>query len=348
MNPKIKVSIVGATGYTGVELLRLLANHPQVEVVNVTSRQDEGCLISEIFPSLRPFYGLRFTNPNDDELGQSDVVFFATPHTVAMSQVAKLLQRGTRVIDLSADFRLKDIAIWEEWYKVKHQATAYVDRAIYGLVELNREKIKTAQLVAVPGCYVTCVTLGLLPVLEHALLDQEANIIADCKSGVSGAGKSAKISNLFCEASDSMKAYALQGHRHYPEIQQNIALFDRDIAKKLIFVPHLIPMIRGMQATIYIKLRDNSIDLHEVFKDYYKNEKFIEVLPQGSVPETRNVRGSNICQLAVYRMYQSDCYAILSTIDNLMKGASGQAVQNMNVMFGLKESLGLNLVPLVP
>ncbi|MCV2503124.1 MAG: N-acetyl-gamma-glutamyl-phosphate reductase [Neisseriaceae bacterium] len=348
MSQKIRVSVVGATGYTGVELLRLLANHPQVEVVNVTSRQEEGRLVSEIFPSLRSFYNLKFTNPHDDELSQSDVVFFATPHTVAMKQVAKLLQKGTKVIDLSADFRLKNIPIWEQWYKVKHEATEYVKQAVYGLVELNREKIKKAQLVAAPGCYVTCVTLGLLPVLAQDLLDKDTNIIVDCKSGVSGAGKSAKIPNLFCEASDSMKAYALQGHRHFPEIQQNIALFDQDIAKKLVFLPHLIPMIRGMQATIYIRLKDDSIDLQKVFEDYYRNEKFVDVLPQGAVPETKNVRGSNICQLAVHKMYESDCYVILSTIDNLMKGASGQAVQNMNVMFGLAESLGLDLVPLVP
>ncbi|MFH4354831.1 MAG: N-acetyl-gamma-glutamyl-phosphate reductase [Neisseriaceae bacterium] len=343
----ISVSVVGGSGYTGVELLRLLAQHPKVEVVNVISRQERGRLVTEVFPHLRGKYELVFSDP-DEEILKSGVVFFATPHMVAMKQADNWLQQGVRVIDLSADFRFRDIELWERWYGVKHASPQLARSAVYGFPELNSNLIKEAALVAVPGCYVTAVTLALLPVLEHGLLKAQEVIIADCKSGVSGAGRSVNRNSLLAEMAENFKAYGLQGHRHLPEIQQNIALFDPALAKQFVFVPHLLPMVRGLQATVYLSLENSAIDLQTVYEDFYHASAFVEILSPGEVPETKNVRGSNRCQIAIQRLGVESRYVVIAVIDNLMKGAAGQAIQNLNLMFGWEESCGLGTIPVVP
>jgi N-acetyl-gamma-glutamyl-phosphate reductase len=347
-NKKLKVGIVGGTGYTGVELLRLLANHPDVNVIAVTSRGEAGMLVADMFPSLRGYIDLAFSDPASANLSECDVVFFATPHGVAMSQTPGLLASNTKVIDLAADFRLQDAAVFEKWYKMPHSCPDVLENAVYGIPELNREKIKTAQVIANPGCYPTTVILGLNPLLEKNLIDFNAPIIADSKSGVSGAGRKAEVSTLFSEAGDNLKAYGVSGHRHHPEIDAQLKqLAGNDL--QFIFVPHLIPMIRGMLSTIYVKLTEaaKNIDLQQLYEQRYQNEYFVDVLPKGKLPETRTVRGSNHLRIALQP--QANGYlTILVVQDNLVKGAAGQAVQNMNIMFGLHETEGLNVVPLMP
>jgi N-acetyl-gamma-glutamyl-phosphate reductase len=341
----IKVGIVGGTGYTGVELLRLLALHPQAELRVITSRADAGTPVSQMFPNLRGYVSLNFTHPDEAHLEQCDVVFFATPHGIAMQQAQALLDAGVKVVDLSADFRLRDIAAWEKWYGMSHTCPDLVAEAVYGLPEVNREKIKAARLVANPGCYPTAVQLGFLPLLEAGLVD-DCNLIADAKSGVSGAGRKAELGIIFPEASDSFKAYGVAGHRHLPEIKQGLAQAAQHEVG-LTFVPHLTPMIRGIHATLYGRVKKD-VDLQALFERRYANETFVDVLPAGSMPETRSVRGANTCRIAVHRPQGGDTVVVLSVIDNLVKGAAGQAVQNMNIMFGLPESTALELVPLLP
>lgn len=344
----IKVGIVGATGYTGVELLRLLALRKDVSIDVVTSREMEGTPVSSLFPNLRGYVDLPFTVPDDDTLARCDVVFFATPHNVAMKSARSLLDRGVRVIDLSADFRLKDRAQWEHWYKEEHQSPELLEKAVYGLPEVNRDKIRDAQLIAVPGCYPTSVQLGLIPLLEAGLVDV-TRIIADAKSGVSGAGRKAAVGSLLSESSESLNAYGVSGHRHLPEISQGLRLAaGADVG--LTFIPHLTPMIRGIHATLYsTPLRSIlASDLQTLFEQRYENEPFVDVMPQGSQPATRNVRGSNRCQIAVHYLKPSNTIVVLSVIDNLVKGASGQAVQNMNIMFGCEETCGLDGIALLP
>ena len=341
----IKVGIVGGTGYTGVELLRLLALHPQVELRAITSRADAGTPVNQMFPSLRGFLDISFTHPDTAHLEQCDVVFFATPNGIAMQQVRALLDAGVRVIDLAADFRIKDVKVWEKWYGMSHACPDLIAQAVYGLPEVNRDKIRQAQLVANPGCYPTAVQLGFFPLLEAGLVDA-GSLIADAKSGVSGAGRKAEVGSLFSEASDNFKAYGVSGHRHLPEIRQGLA----SVAKHevgLTFVPHLTPLIRGIHATLYARLKTDT-DLQTLFEKRYENEPFVDVMPAGSLPETRSVRGSNRCRIAVHRPQDGDMVVVLSVIDNLVKGAAGQAVQNMNIMFGLPEATALNLVPLLP
>ncbi len=342
----IKVGIVGATGYTGVELLRLLAQHPYTEVTTVTSRQEAGKKVSDLFANLRGIYDLTFSTPDEANLEQCDLVFFATPNGVAMKEAPALLEKGVRVIDLSADYRIKDINIWSEWYKMAHTSPQWVEKAVYGLPELNHEQIKTAQLIANPGCYPTATTLGLLPLLHNKLLANNHSIIADCKSGVSGAGRKAEIGSLFSEASDNFKSYAVAGHRHLPEIKQTLAAFLPE--PELVFVPHLTPMIRGMQATIYVHTTEPLNNPQTLYQDYYQNNPNVDVLPQGLYPETRSVRGSNLCRISVQNAPQSNILVIMSVIDNLVKGASGQAIQNMNLMFGFAEHTSLNQPALLP
>ena len=341
----IKVGIVGGTGYTGVELLRLLAVHPHVELQAITSRADAGTLVSNMFPSLRGFVNLKFTHPDEANLSQCDVVFFATPNGIAMQQVRSLLEAGVKVIDLAADFRLQDIASWEKWYGMTHACPDLVAEAVYGLPEINRAKIKQARLIANPGCYPTAVQLGMIPLLEAGVIDSNY-LIADTKSGVSGAGRTAGITNLFSEAGDNFKAYGVAGHRHLPEIQQGLA---RTVGKAvgLTFVPHLTPMIRGIHATLYGRLT-RDVDLQALFEQRYADEPFVDVMPAGSHPETRSVRGSNRCRIAVHRPQGGDTVVVLSVIDNLVKGAAGQAVQNMNLLFDFPETMALNIVPLLP
>lgn len=343
----IKAGIVGATGYTGVELLRLLALHDDVAIEVVTSREMEGTAVSSLFPNLRGYVDLAFTAPDDDALAACDVVFYATPHTVAMKSAASLMARGVRVIDLSADFRLQDRVEWETWYKETHESPELIAQAVYGLPEVNRDKIRDAQLIAVPGCYPTAVQLGFLPLLENALIDP-SRLIADAKSGVSGAGRKAAVGSLLCESSESMNAYGVAGHRHLPEISQGLrAAAGQDVG--LTFIPHLTPMIRGIHATLYsTPVGDVSAgQLQALFEDRYRSEPFVDVMPMGAQPATRNVKGSNRCQLAVHYLERSNNIVVLSVIDNLVKGASGQAVQNMNIMFGLEESAGLKTISLL-
>ena len=343
----IKVGIVGGTGYTGVELLRVLANHPQVRVDVITSRSEEGIRIADMFPNLRGHYDLAFTVPDVERLAQCDVVFFATPHGVAMSMAPELVARGVRIIDLGADFRIKDVPLWEQWYKLEHTCPDLVEQAVYGLPEVNRDAIAEAQLVACAGCYPTAAQLGFLPLLESGLVDHR-RLIADCKSGVSGAGRGANVGSLLCEASESMKAYGVPGHRHLPEIRQGLTrAAGRQVG--LTFVPHLTPMIRGIHATLYSVLKD-PVDpgLQQLFEERFADEPFVDVMPAGSHPETRSVKGSNVCRISVHRPQQDDTVVVLSVIDNLVKGASGQAVQVMNIMFGFAEDEGLKIVGLMP
>ncbi|ASP40840.1 N-acetyl-gamma-glutamyl-phosphate reductase [Bacterioplanes sanyensis] len=342
----IKVGIVGGTGYTGVELLRLLAHHPEVELRVITSRSEEGVAVADLYPNLRGHVDLKFTVPDAQALAACDLVFFATPHGVAHALADEVLAAGARVVDLSADFRLTDIATWESWYGQAHGAPHLVDQAAYGLPERYRSKVCDSKLVAVPGCFPTSIELGLLPLAEKGLLkDQRA--IADCKTGVSGAGRGAKVGSLLCEASESLHAYGVSGHRHLPEIRQVLS----DAAGSSVdvtFIPHLTPMIRGIHATLYCRSDLSQEELQQLYQQRYADEPFVDVMPAGSAPSTRSVKGSNVCRIAVHKLAYSDQVVILSAIDNLVKGASGQAVQNMNLMFGLEETCGLNHVALMP
>lgn len=343
---KVKVGIVGGTGYTGVELLRLLALHPQAELAVITSRGEAGLPVADMFPSLRGRVDLVFTDPANADLASCDVVFFATPNGIAMQQVKTLLDQGVRVIDLAADFRIRDVAVWEKWYGMTHACPEAVESAVYGLPEINREKIRNAQLVANPGCYPTSVQLGFLPLLEAGVVDTN-HLIADAKSGVSGAGRKAETHILLAEAGDNFKAYGVPGHRHLPEISQGLNLMSGQNKVRLTFVPHLVPMIRGIHATLYARLTAEA-DLQKLFEERYAEEPFVDVLPKGAHPETRSVRGSNHCRIAVHRPQNGDTVIVLSVIDNLVKGAAGQAVQNMNIMFGFAETAGLDVLPLLP
>lgn len=349
MAKKLKIGIVGGTGYTGVELLRLLALHPYAELTVITSRGDTGLPVADMFPSLRGYVDLTFSDPTTVDLSACDVVFFATPHGVAMSQAQALFKAGVKIIDLAADFRLQDTAVFEKWYKMPHACADILKDAVYGIPELYREQIKSADVIGNPGCYPTTVLLGLAPLLEQGFIDFSAPILADCKSGVSGAGRKAEVATLFAEASDNMKAYGVAGHRHHPEIHAQLMQLASEKVD-FIFVPHLIPMIRGMLSTIYVKLsaRANSLDLQTLYEKRYANEQFVDVLPAGNLPETRSVRGSNQLRIALHKQADTGYLTILVVQDNLVKGAAGQAVQNMNIMFGLDESSGLQVVPLLP
>ena len=337
----IQVGIVGGTGYTGVELLRLLASHPHVELKVITSRSEDGVAVADMFPNLRGRLDLRFTAPDMGALKECDVAFFATPNGTAMHMTRELLEAGVRVIDLAADFRIKDIALWEKWYGMTHACPDLVAEAVYGLPEMNRAGIANARLLANPGCYVTAVTL-----LESGVIRADS-LVADAKSGVSGAGRKAELGILYSEVEGSFKAYAVKGHRHLPEISQNLnSVVEQPVG--LTFVPHLLPMVRGIHATLYGKLAKPDTDLQALFEQRYANEPFVDVMPAGSFPETRTVRGSNMCRMAVHRPQGGDTVVVLSVIDNLVKGASGQAVQNMNIMFGFPESAGIDQIAVLP
>jgi N-acetyl-gamma-glutamyl-phosphate reductase len=345
----IKAGIVGGTGYTGVELLRLLVQHPQAELKAITSRKEAGTPVARMCPSLRRRVELAFSEPSARALAGCDVVFFATPNGVAMGEARAVLEGGARIVDLSADFRIQDIAEWERWYKAKHAAPELVREAVYGLPEINRARVREARLVANPGCYPTAVQLGFLPLIEAGVVDV-AHLIADAKSGVSGAGRKTELNLMFSEASDNFSAYSVMGHRHWPEIRQGLAqIAKRDVG--LVFTPHLTPLIRGIHATLYARITKEA-DFQQLFEKRYAGEPFVDVMPAGSHPDTRSVRAANTCRLAVHRppeqASRSDTLVVLSVIDNLVKGAAGQAVQNMNLMFGLAETTGLEQVAVVP
>jgi N-acetyl-gamma-glutamyl-phosphate reductase len=345
----IRAGIVGGTGYTGVELLRLLAQHPDVELKAITSRKEAGTPVARMFPSLRRRVELAFSEPGARTLQGCDVVFFATPNGVAMTEARAILDAGARVVDLSADFRIQDVAEWERWYKTKHAAPELVREAVYGLPEMNREQLRRARLVANPGCYPTSVQLGFLPLVEAGVVDVD-HLIADAKSGVSGAGRKAELPLSFSEAADNFAAYNVMGHRHWPEIRQGLAqAAKREVG--LVFTAHLTPLIRGIHATLYARVTKD-LDFQQLFEKRYAGEPFVDVMPAGSHPDTRSVRAANTCRIAVHRppesTRRSDTLVVLSVIDNLVKGASGQAVQNMNLMFGLPEAAGLEQVAVVP
>lgn len=346
----IKVGIVGGTGYTGVELLRLLSAHPSVELTAITSRKEDGLPVADMFPSLRGHVSLAFSSPDKAKLSECDVVFFATPHGVAMAQARELLSAGVRVIDLAADFRLKDPTEFEKWYGMPHGCHDLLEEAVYGLPEVNRDAIKAARIIGLPGCYPTSMQLGFAPLLAQGRpLVNEAALIADCKSGVSGAGRKAEISTLLAEASDNFKAYSVKGHRHLPETVQGLqAIAGRKVG--LTFVPHLVPMIRGIHATLYAPILPDAreIDFQALYENHYQGARFVDVLPPGSHPETRSVRASNMLRIAVHRPGNGDLLVILVVEDNLVKGAAGQGVQCMNIMFGFDEAAGLSAVPVMP
>ncbi len=342
----IKAGIVGGTGYTGVELLRLLVAHDEVELSVITSRSEAGQAVSSLYPNLRGHVDILFSEPDFAMLSSCDVVFFATPNGVAMKMVPQLLDAGVKVIDLAADFRLKDSAIWKKWYGMDHACEDVLAEAVYGLPELNRDAIKQARIVANPGCYPTAVSLGFIPLIENNLLDDQ-HLIADAKSGVSGAGRGTNLGSLLCEASESVKPYGVDGHRHLPEIKQVLSeVAGHDVG--ITFVPHLMPMIRGIETSLYGVLKTQVEDLHLLYTERYKNEPFVDVLPLGVMPETRSVKGSNMCRISVFRPQGGDTVVISSVIDNLVKGAAGQAVQNMNLMFNLDEAMGISQVALLP
>ncbi|MDG6774813.1 N-acetyl-gamma-glutamyl-phosphate reductase [Thiomicrorhabdus sp. ZW0627] len=345
---KVQVGIVGGTGYTGVELLRNLATHPHAEVVAITSRSEAGVKVEDMYPNLRGHYDLAFSEPTLDVLKGCDVVFFATPHGVAMSMAPELTAAGVKVIDLAADFRINDLQVWAKWYGMEHTCPEMMEQVAYGMPELFREQIKQANIIANPGCYPTSILLALMPLLRAGLIELDG-IIADGKSGVSGAGRGANVAMLGAEMSESFKAYGVGGHRHLPEMKDKLAQLTGEPVD-LTFVPHLVPMVRGMESTIYATLSEDvsQEDLQILFEKTYENEYFVDVMPAGSLPETRMTKGSNMCRMAVYRPQGGSKVVVTSVIDNLVKGAAGQAVQNMNLLFGLEENAGLQQVALLP
>ena len=347
----IKVGIVGGTGYTGVELLRLLAHHPAAKLVSITSRGEAGTRVDAMFPSLRGHVDLQFVAPTPQAASGCDVVFFATPHGVAMSQARALVEAGVRVIDLAADFRLRDPALFERWYKMPHACPDLLAESVYGLPETARAALRTARIVGMPGCYPTSVQLGLLPLLELERAQpgsiELSGLIADSKSGASGAGRKAEVGLLLSEVADNFKPYGLGGHRHHPEIVQQLQIAAGSPVG-LTFVPHLLPTVRGILSTIYVRLKGASTaDLQALYERRYADEPFVDVMPAGSAPETRSVRGSNVARIALHRPAEN-LLTVFVVEDNLVKGASGQAVQAMNVMFGRPETEGLGHVPLLP
>ena len=342
----IKAGIIGGSGYTGVELIRLLHSHPEAEVVAISSRGLKGKKVGAVFPSLIGLSDLVYSLPTDDALNECDIIFFATPHGVAMEDAGAFIKKGIKVIDLGADFRIDDAKNWSKWYGTEHTQAALLSEAVYGLPEVRRDAIKNARLVANPGCFPTAVLLALKPLMENKLIDY-SNIIADCKSGTSGAGRTTNQATLFCEVTDSFKAYGVSGHRHLPEIQQELELMTGEEVG-LTFVPHLLPMVRGIEATIYVDLLDAKIDVRPYFEQAYRDEEFVKILDTGVYPETRSVRSSNYCQIGIQYVTHSNKLVIMSVIDNLVKGAAGQAIHNMNLMFGVEESTGLLQAGLLP
>ena len=343
-----KIAVVGASGYTGVELLRLLSQHPDTELVSVTSRQYAGQSVASVFPSLQGSLDLVFEDVNPSELAQrADLVFTAVPHQTAMGMIPELLEAGCRVVDLSADFRIRDASVYEDWYQ-EHTAKELLAEAVYGLPELFREQIVPARLIANPGCYPTSVALALAPLLENRLIDP-ATIIVDSKSGTSGAGRVAKVDTLYCEVNEGFKAYSLPRHRHTPEIEQTLGCLAGE-AVTISFTPHLLPVSRGILSTCYASLSGHvSLEtLHSVYLEKYAAETFVRVLPQGQLPNISQVRGSNYCDVGLAVDERTGRVIALGAIDNLVKGAAGQAIQNMNLMLALPEHTGLMCPPVFP
>lgn len=345
----IKVGIIGSTGYAGLELVRILKQHPQAEVVWYGSRSYVDERYSKIFGNMVKIVDEKCLDDNMDQLARkADVIFTATPQGFCASVVNEEVLKNTKIIDLSADFRIKDVSVYEKWYGIEHKAPQYIDEAVYGLCEINRKDVKDARIVANPGCYTTCSILTAYPLVKEGLIDVDTLII-DAKSGTSGAGRGAKTSNLFCEVNESMKAYGVASHRHTPEIEEQLGYAaDREVV--LNFTPHLVPMNRGILVTAYAKLtKDVSYEeMKAVYEKYYGEEKFIRLLDEGVCPETRWVKGSNYVDINFKIDKRTNRVIMMGAIDNLVKGAAGQAVQNMNILFGLDEDMGLDLVPMFP
>ncbi|MBE5828049.1 MAG: N-acetyl-gamma-glutamyl-phosphate reductase [Butyrivibrio sp.] len=349
----IKVGIIGSTGYAGAEIVRLIQGHPEAEVVWLGSRSYIDENYSRIYGNLFELVDGKCMDDNMDELSKkADVIFTATPQGLCASLVNEDILKNTKIIDLSADFRLKDVSVYEKWYKIEHKAPQYIEEAVYGLCEINRDKIKNARIVANPGCYTTCSILTAYPLVKEGLIDPDT-LIVDALSGVSGAGRGAKVANLYCEVNESAKPYGVADHRHTPEIEEQLSYA---AGKQMVinFTPHLVPMNRGILATEYASLvkKNGSLptkeDIRAAYEKYYKNEKFIRILPDGVYPETRWVEGSNYVDIGFKIDERTNRVIMMGTIDNLVKGAAGQAVQNMNILFGLDEATGLSLVPLFP
>ncbi len=345
----LRIGIVGASGYTGVELARILAGHPRAEITVVTSRQHAGQPLSRIFPSLRGRVDTVCVNPSPAELArQADFFFTAVPHKTAMDIVPPLLAAGKKVVDLSADFRIRDVAVYEQWYQ-KHSSSELIKEAVYGLPELYRQQIKNARLVANPGCYPTSVALGLAPLLREHLIDT-TTIIIDAKSGTTGAGRSANVASLYCEVADGFRAYKVGGtHRHIPEMEQELSLLAAEPVT-ITFTPHLLPVSRGILSTMYARL-DHDVsetELQKLFDDTYRDEQFVRVCPAGTLPATQYVRGSNYCDIGFKVDRRTGRIIVITAIDNIAKGAAGQAVQNMNLMNDLDEAAGLTGTPFFP
>lgn len=345
---KKKVGIIGATGYTGLELLRLLLRHPEVEVTALTSQKYAGLPIDQVFPSLAGQIGLSCEPLSVEAISKkTDFIFTALPHKTAMETVPLFYRSGRRVVDLSADFRLKDTSVYERWYQ-KHTAPELLNESVYGLPELHRERIRRAGIVGNPGCYPTGALIGLIPLIQKGLASLEG-LVVDAKSGVSGGGREVVLESLFCEVNEGVKAYKIFNHRHTPEIEQELSLLaQREV--RITFVPHLIPMDRGILTTLYVHLTQKMGTEHllEAFHEVFEGEPFVRIYPRGKLPNTKDVRGSNFCDIGVAVDETGRRGVIITAIDNLMKGASGQAVQNMNLMLGYPEAMGLEGIPLVP
>jgi len=345
---KTRVGVVGATGYTGVELLRLLLLHPQVEVTALTSQKYAGLSIDQVFPSLPKYLQVNCEELSVDQISKKvDFIFTAVPHKTAMETVPLFYQKGKRVVDLSADFRFKDPAVYERWYQ-RHSCPELLRESVYGLPELHREEIRNAKIVGNPGCYPTGALIGLIPLIKNRMISYE-NIVVDSKSGVSGAGRDVVLGSLFCEVNEGVKAYNIFKHRHLPEIEGEVS----QLAKRKVtvtFVPHLIPMDRGILTTLYVSFTQEvkTEEVLNTFNEYYQEEPFIRIYPKGKIPNTKDVRGSNFCDLGIVVNESDGRGVIVTAIDNLVKGASGEAVQNMNIMLGYPETMGLDVIPLFP
>jgi N-acetyl-gamma-glutamyl-phosphate reductase len=344
---KKKVAIVGATGYSGIELIALLANHPKVSIRTITSNSHQGERISDIYPGLRNVLDIKLVATKMSNIKECDIVFFATPNGIASKYAVELLNTNKKIIDLAADFRLNDIKQWDKHYNIKHPCPKLLEKAIYGLPELNREKIKKTNLLANPGCYPTATLLAIAPLLiENAIKTDD--IVVDAKSGISGAGRGFALNKLFCETSENLAAYKIAGHRHLPEIQQEMVKLNSHNRLSLTFVPHLIPMKRGILVTIYAKLKQKKqkIDLQKLYETRYNGEFFVDIMPQGIYPQTKSVTNSNICRISINKI-SARKIVIVAVIDNLIKGAAGQAIQNMNIMCGFDEKLSLTETPVI-
>lgn len=345
----VKIGIIGSTGYAGGELVRILAGHREAEIKWYGSKSYIDKKYSEVYRNMFQIVDDKCMDDNMEELAnQVDVIFTATPQGLCSSLVNKAILLKVKIIDLSADYRIKDVKIYEEWYKIEHKSPEFIQEAVYGLCEINREEVKKARLVASPGCYPTCSTLSIYPLVKEGIIDTNT-IIIDAKSGTSGAGRGAKVDHLFCEVNENMKAYGVASHRHTPEIEEQLSYAaGEDI--KLIFTPHLVPMNRGILVTAYASLKKDVTydEVKAVYDKYYEKEKFVRVLDKDLTPETKWVKGSNYVDVNFKIDKRTNKIIMMGALDNLVKGAAGQAVQNMNLMFGLEEEMGLNLVPMFP